>query len=252
MNGQASWWPLLAGVPQGSILGPFFFLIYTNNLSHNLLSTAKLFADDTSVFSIVHDIDSSTKQLNDDLKNISDWAYQWKMSFNPDLSKEARVVIFSCKSSRVDHPSVTFNNPSVARTSCQKHLGLDLDEKLNFSHHIKEKISKPCKVIGVIRELHYVLARHSLLTIYKSFIRLCLDFGNIVFDQPNNWAFSNKLEAVQYNAALAITGAIRGTSKTKVYQELGLESLKSQWWFRRLCYFYKIKNKKLWSPRIPF
>ena len=88
LNGQASSWsPILAGVPQESILGPLFFLIYINALSHNLSSTAKLFADDTSVFSIVHDIDSSTKQLNDDLKKISDWAYQWKMSFNPDLSK---------------------------------------------------------------------------------------------------------------------------------------------------------------------
>ena len=63
-----------------------------------------------------------------------------------------------------------------------------------------------------------------------------------IYDQPNNQAFSNKLEAAQYNAALAITGAIRGTSKAKVYQELGLESLKSRRWFRRLCYFYKIKN----------
>ena len=96
------------------------------------------------------------------------------MSFNPDLSKKAREVIFSRKSSRVDHPSVTFNNSSVARTSCQKHLGLYLDEKLNFIHHIKEKISKAYKGVGVIKKLHYVLPRHSLLTIYKSFIRSIL------------------------------------------------------------------------------
>ena len=144
------------------------------------------------------------------------------------------------KSSQTYHFYTT--NSTVARTSCQKHVGLYLDEKLNFSHHIKEKISKACKGIGVIRKLHYVLPRHSLLTIYKSFIRPHLDYGDIIYDQPNNQTFSNKLEAVQYNAALAITGAIRGTSKTKVYQELGLESLKSRRWFRRLCYFYKIKN----------
>ena len=149
------------------------------------------------------------------------------MSFNPDLSKQAREVIFSCKSSRVDHPSVTFNSSSVARTSYQKHLGLYLDEKLNFSHHIKEKISKACKVIGIIRKLRYVYSRHSLLTIYKSFIRLHLDYGNIIYDQPNNQAFSKKLEAVQYNASIVNTGAVLGTSKTKIYQELGLESLKS-------------------------
>ena len=140
-------------------------------------------------------------------------------------------MIFSHKSSRVDHPSVTFNNSPVARTSYQKHLGLYLDEKLNFSHHIKEKISKACKGIGVIRKLHCVLPRHSLLTIYKSFIRPHLDYGDIIYDQPNNQAFSNKMEVAQHNAALAIAEATRGTSKTKVYQKLGLESPKSRRWF---------------------
>ena len=117
LNGQASSWsPILTGVPQGSILGPLFFLIYINDLGNNLSSTVKLFADDTSIFSIVHDIDLSSKQLNDDLKKASDWAYHWKMSFNPDLSKQAQEVIFSRKSSRVDHPVVTFNNSPVAQT----------------------------------------------------------------------------------------------------------------------------------------
>ena len=90
--------------------------------------------------------------------------------------------------------------------------------------------------------MHYVLPRHLLLTIYKSIIRPRLDYGDIIYGQPNDQAFSNKLEAVEYNAALAITGAIRGTSKAKMNQELRLESLKSRRWFRRPCYFYKIKN----------
>ena len=66
--------------------------------------------------------------------------------------------------------------------------------------------------------MHNVLPRHSLLTIYKSFIKPHLDYGDIIYDKPNNQAFSNKLEPVQYNAALAIKWAIQGTSKTKVYQ----------------------------------
>ena len=88
LNGQASSWSqILAGVPQDSILGPLLCLIYINDLGNNLSSTVKQFADHKSIFSIVHDIDLSSKQLNDDLKKASDWAYHWKMSFNPDLSK---------------------------------------------------------------------------------------------------------------------------------------------------------------------
>ena len=88
------------GVPQGSVLGPFLFLIYINDLSDNLISNAKLFADDTSLFSVVHDVNTSAKELNDDLKKVNDWAFQWKMSFNPDPSKQDPEVIFSRKLKR--------------------------------------------------------------------------------------------------------------------------------------------------------
>ena len=86
LNGQSSSWaPVCAGVPQGSILGPLFFLIYINDLSKDISSTVKLFADDTSIFSVVDDVNVSVVQLNNDLLKISKWAYQWKMSFNPDV-----------------------------------------------------------------------------------------------------------------------------------------------------------------------
>ena len=98
LNGQASSWAdVKAGVPQGSILGPLFFLIYINDLSENLKSTVKLFADDTSLFHVVKDSNTSAEILNHDLTRISEWAYRWKMSFNPDLSKRAQEVLFSNK-----------------------------------------------------------------------------------------------------------------------------------------------------------
>ena len=108
----------------------------------------------------------------------------------------------------------------VVRISCQKHLGIYLDEKLNFSNHIEEKYSEANKGIGILRELYNVLlSRKSLIKIYKSFIRPHLDYGTIIFDQPENQSFCKKTESVQYNAALTTTGAIQGTSREKLYKE---------------------------------
>ena len=118
LNGQcSSWSSVLAGVPQGSILGPLLFLIYTNDLPENLQSTVKLFADDTSLFSTVCEPNISASQLDSDLKKISHWAYKWKMNFNPDLSKQAQVI-FSRKTVKVSHPSITFNTAPLACTAC--------------------------------------------------------------------------------------------------------------------------------------
>ena len=71
-----------------------------------------------------------------------------------------------------------------------------------------------------------MLPRPSLVALYKSFILPHLDNGDITYDQPFNNSFQNKIQIIQYNASLAITGAIRGTSKGKPYEELSLESLK--------------------------
>ena len=78
------------------------------------------------------------------------------MPFNPDVSKQAQEVVFSHKSHKLPHPPVLFNNVPVKRCSIQKHLGIHLDEKLNFNQHVTEKITKTNKGVGVIpfQEMH--------------------------------------------------------------------------------------------------
>ena len=99
-----------AGVPQGSILEPLLFLIYVYDLSDNLTSNPKLFADDTLLFSVVKNVNASNIDLNNDLKKIGEWAFQWKMSFNPDPNKQAQELIFSSKVQTTNHPP-SFRKP---------------------------------------------------------------------------------------------------------------------------------------------
>ena len=88
--------------------------------------------------------------------------------------------------------------------------------------------------------MNNVIPRNALLTIYKSYVRPHLDYGDILYHQPNNESVNNRLESVQYSAALAVTWAIKGTSRSNLYKELGLKSLKSRRTFRFLCSFRKI------------
>ena len=105
-------------------------------------SDVKLFADDTSLFSVVHDVNASARELNDDQKKINKWAFQWKMSFNPDPSKQAQEVIFNRKIKELPDPSLVFNNNNVLQTSSQKHLGVTLDVKLTFAKHLNNVLNK--------------------------------------------------------------------------------------------------------------
>ena len=105
----------------------FFFLIVINDLSDNLVLNPKLFADDTSLFLVVQDITLSARNVNDDLKKINNWAFQWKLSFNLNPNKQAQEVIFSSKPNEPNHPSLNFSNTVVIQSETHKHLGMILD-----------------------------------------------------------------------------------------------------------------------------
>ena len=143
------------------------------------------------------------------------------MSFNPDPSKQVQEVIFSRKLKNVSHPPLLFNNANVSSCKSQKHLSILLDSKLTFEDHYKIIINNTDRTIGLLRKLQSLLPRTALITICKAFARPQLDYGDVIYDQAFNASFHKKLESIQYNACLALTGAIRGTSKKRIYQKLG-------------------------------
>ena len=93
-------------------MGPLLFLVYINDLADDLSST-KLFAGDRSLFSVIHDIDTFANGLNNDLYQINKWVFQWKMSLDPDPSKQAQEIIFSRKTKENSDSLLHFNNDIV-------------------------------------------------------------------------------------------------------------------------------------------
>ena len=207
-------------------------MIHINDLTEGLTTNVELFADDK------------------DLKRINNWVFQGKMDFNLDSTKQVDEIIFSCKAKKIYHTPLVFNNTSVSQSSSEKHLAVMLDSKLIFDKHLKMVSSKICKILRLLRKLHNLPPRSALIKIDKAFVRSHLHYGDILYDQAYNMSFHHKLESIQYNACLAITGAIGGTSKENFYQELGLESLQLRRWYRKLKMFNNIYKNK--SPQYLF
>ena len=199
----------------------------------------KIFADVTSLFSKVIDKNNSNSQLTSDLAKISKWAFQWKMSFNPDPNIQAIEVCFSNKRNRENYQPLQFSSTDVQKGDSQEYRGLILDSKLNFNEHIESKITKCNKIIGLMEKLSLILSRKSLLTIYKALVRPNLDYAVIIYNKPFDKSLKRKIEMVQYNAAHIITGAFKGTSRDKIYQELVLESLAERRWTREPFFLTK-------------
>ena len=302
LNGSSStFYPIEPGVPQGSVLGPLLFLVYINDLEDNIISKIKIFADDTMLFSIVHNPALSAAELNYDLHVISQWAQQWKMSFNPEPTKQAIEILFSHKRTGYNHPPLHFNHPPlyynhpplyfnhpplyfnhpplyfnhpplyfnhpplyfnhpplyfngcrILKKKFHRHLGLTLDSKLAFTEHINDRIKIANRFIGVLKYLSKYLPLKTLDQMYKMFIRPHLDYGDVIFHIPHTQSLFDssislhplmeRMEQVQYQAALAITGCWHGSNRAKLYEELGWETLSDRRWSRRLIQLYKIRN----------
>ena len=144
----------------------------------------------------------SVSQLNYDLYKVSHWSYAWKMSFNQGSSKQSQEIMFV---------QMTIILPYILKT--QQSPKLSFRNMLSFIL-IKNSISiqrkKFYKDIGPLRNLSKKISRQTLVTIYKAFKKLHLDYGDILYDKPHNETNSNNTEKAQYDAALAITGEIRG------------------------------------------
>ena len=136
-----------------------------------------------------------------------------------------------------------FSNSNIAQTNSQKHFGVVLDSKSMF-HDLDIVFTKVRKAIGVLRKLNIVLLRIALVTIFKTFVQPHLDYSDVLYDQTFNGTFQNKLEWIQCNACLAVTGVVTGPSREKLYHELGLESPQLRRWCRKLCLFYNISKNQ--------
>ena len=229
--------PLTAGVPQGSVLGPLLFLIYVNDIAEHLVSLTRLFADDSSLFVSAASILDIEGILNHDLAIISDWAKSWLEKFNPCKTE---AIFFSYFNTDL-FPNIVFDGVNIEFVKHHKHLGLTLTANMKWDQHIETILKSTSKIIGIMRKLKYNFTRKALNQIYLSYVRPILEYSCIVWNGCTTEQ-SNSVEKLQNEAARIVTGLTRSVSLENLYRECGWESLQSRRSNQKLKFMYRATN----------
>ena len=167
---------LLAGVPQGSILGPLIFLLYINDLEVSLESDVNLFADDTILINVYNNIVLAETTLNSDLIKIQNWAAKWLVEFNP---VKTVFVNFSLKRNK-SQLKLKFKNQNIHQVSEHKHLGILFSENMTWPTHINYITAKASHRLRKMYRCSVYLNKFQLSSIYLNMIRPILEYGSIL------------------------------------------------------------------------
>ena len=226
-----------AGVPQGSVLGPLLFLIYVNDISENLLSLTRLFADDSSLFFSASNIRDIEGILNHDLILVTEWARRWLVNFNPNKTE---AMLFTYLQGQ-EYPILIFDGVNIKFVSQHKHLGLTLSENMKWKSHIDSILTSASRMIGIMRKLKYVFSRRALNQIYISYVRPVLEYSCVVWDGCTVEQ-RNSLEKLQNEAARIVTGLTKSVSLNRLYRECGWQTLQERRTNQKLKLMYKVVN----------
>ena len=237
LNGQATdWTQVLAGVPQGSILGPLLFLLYINVIVKYIGCSIRLFAVDTSLYIIVECPNAAARCLNADLQTISQWAEDWLVNFN---ANKTLSMIISRRIISPPHPPLFMNGTMLQETNSHKHLGLTLSSSCNWSDHIKNISVKAWTRLNLLRALKFRVSRKSLEKMYKAYVLPLLEYCDSVWDNCPTET-KRQLDVIHIEAARIITGATKLCSVSKLLTDLGWETLQNRRKKHRLIILFKI------------
>ncbi|KAG6452984.1 hypothetical protein O3G_MSEX007903 [Manduca sexta] len=238
-----------SGVPQGSHLGPLFFLVFINDICDNIDSKYKLFADDLKLYRTIKTT-ADIRTLQWDIDKIYRWCLQNNMHLNFD---KCHFIKFSRKKNTFIANYTIHNNP-LSEVAYIKDLGIIFDRKINFKNHFDHVISNSSKLSGfLVREMKIFKEPLVTISIYNSIIRSMLEYSSPVWN-PFYQAHSNRIEMVQkrflYHLCYSDNKCRTFNSYLEKLNHYRMTTLKVRRKISDLIFLYKLLHGKINSPQL--
>lgn len=242
-NLKSNYLPLSTGVPQGSILGPLFFLIYVNDLAKaSKLFSFVVYADDTTLSATIRTfLDSEVPyeiKVNKELDKIAMWIELNKLSLN--ISK-TKFMVFHNKQKKVNLPKLSISGIEIEPVDEFNFLGITIDKNVSWKSHIDKITKKISKVIGIMNKLKHILPSSVLLTIYNSLAFPHINYGILCWGYSN----TNSILKLQKKAARIITNSKYNAHSDPLFKTLKILKCEHICALQEFKFCYKLMSKKL-------
>ena len=247
VNGVTSGWKkVLSGIPQGSVIGPLLFVIFINDMPNEVkFNLCKLFADDCKLYGRVDSSGENKMQL--DVTNLENWSRKWQLPFNATKCKVMHIG-----RNNPNH-QYTLNDHTLETSTCEKDLGVYIDNQLKFHEHTAAATKTANQVLGVIKKAYKTRDNLTIPILYKSMVRPHLEYGNLIWG-PFFKQDMKSVEKIQRRATKLVS-SIKDLSYEDRLKALKLPSLVYRRRRGDMIQMYKIMNglvrvevKTLFSP----
>ena len=234
--------PITTGVPQGSILGPLLFVIYSNDLVNACeLFKPIVYADDTTLFTVFEASGRSRHEfendINNELKLLDKWFKVNKLSVNKSKTK---AMMFHTKQRKIDSFNIQLDGENIEFVKEFNYLGITFDCHLSWKPHINKVSKKISQTVGIMTRLKHFLPNYILLTLYNSLVLPYLNYGLLVWGTA-----SHKLKLLQKRAIRTINNAKYNAHTEPLFKSLQLLKIGDLWKLQDLKFLYKLKNSQL-------
>lgn len=238
--------PITCGVPQGSVLGPLLFIIYTNDLPGSLrCTTCILFADDTTIYVCGKNIKELYKLMNDDIDSLAEWFKVNKLSLN--ISKTHHVLFSKTKNVKSDLQVLTLDDNVINRVKCVKFLGLLIDENLDWHEHINSCRSKISSGLYALNKSKNILDTNNMKIIYHSLIYPYLTYGNLLWGSSHSMHL-RRLEILQKKAVRTISKMSYNSHTEPLFKKLQILKFNDIFTFQLSSLMHSFINDTLPAP----